>query len=160
RVLDAGRAEEGAQAYAEAIAIGEKLVSESPTVHYFRSRLGTTYKLLADVLRNTGKLPEAEKRYRQSITVFEKLVDDIPNMNFGGSLDDAYSGLSALLRITGRLEEESRLFQTRIADLSKAIDRNAQTDTDRKLGYLLRLAQCYRHLADLFVLQGKAAESA
>jgi tetratricopeptide (TPR) repeat protein len=169
KVRDAGRAEEAAQAVTEAIAIGETLVSESPTVHYFRSRLGSTYIQLADLLRNTGKLPEAEKRYRQSITVFEKLVDDIPNMNFDGSLDDAYSGFASLLRSTGRLEDEARLFQARIADLSKAIERNAQSgpghrqlpaDTDRKLGYLLRRAQCYRHLADVLLLQGKPAESA
>jgi eukaryotic-like serine/threonine-protein kinase len=168
-VLDASRAEQAEQAYIEAVAIGEKLATESPKVHYYRSRLGNTYKLLAHLLRKTGKLPEAEKRYRQSITVFEQLIDDFPNMDFGWNLDDAYSGIGSLLRSAGRLEEEKRLFQEKLAELSKAIERNAQpesgqrrplADTDRNLDYCLRLAECYRHLAEVLLLQGNPAASA
>lgn len=168
-VLEASRAEQAEDAYAEAIAIEETLAKETPTVHFYRSRLGLTYRQLANLLSRTGKLPEAEKRYCQSITVFEKLVDDFPNMDFGGNLDDAYSGFGSLLRSTGRLEEETRLFQERIAELSEAIERNAQTepgqrqplaDPDRNLGYRLRRAQCYRHLAEILLLQGNSTASA
>jgi tetratricopeptide (TPR) repeat protein len=154
-VLEANHPDQAEEAYAEAVTIGESLAKETPTIHFYRHRLGGTYIRLANLLSRTGKLPEAEKRYRQCITVFEELAHDFPQISVAQNLDDAYSSFGLFLRSRGRHEEALKMFQERINDLSRAIERNAQTEPrQRQL-----LADTYRSLGVLLQDGGKPVEA-
>jgi tetratricopeptide (TPR) repeat protein len=154
-VLEASQPEQAEEAYAEAIAIEETLAKETPTIHFYRHRLGLTYWQFANFLSRTGKLPEAEKRYRQCITVYEKLAHDFPQISVAGSLDDAYSRFGVFLRSRGRHEEALKMYQVRINDLSKAIERNAPTEPRHRE----QLADTYRSLGVMLQGGGKPVEA-
>jgi tetratricopeptide (TPR) repeat protein len=107
---------EAEQAYRQAFAIGEKLVAESPAVHYFRSRLATVATGLAKVLAATGRVAEAEAAYRRSIDLLKGVVAEFPDVTsmpewlFRHRLE-----LASLLNANGRVDDAKALYREALA---------------------------------------------
>jgi hypothetical protein len=68
-------------AFAEALALGESLVRESPKVPNYRGRLAISYRYLGEVAKEKGQFPEAEKAYRQAQDILVKLAAEFPTFS-------------------------------------------------------------------------------
>jgi len=107
-----------------AMEVGEKLSAESPTVHYFRSKLTLVYSNLAWIFHTTGRRRDAEDMVRRCIAHREKLIVDFPEViqpdNF---LTHDFYMLGSILNSDGRYEEAIHAWRS--ATESQTTDFNA-----------------------------------
>jgi serine/threonine protein kinase len=116
RLKSAGRPEEVAQAYREALALFRQLADDFPTVAKYRLDLAICLMNWGTVLQ-AGKRPaDAEPPFRDALRVTKSLAEDYPAMvEYRTILATVQSNLGNLLVLTNRLQEAEACYNDAIA---------------------------------------------
>jgi tetratricopeptide (TPR) repeat protein/tRNA A-37 threonylcarbamoyl transferase component Bud32 len=106
--------------------MGDALVVQVPTAHYYQSRLALVVALRADALRMIGKWAEAESEYKRSIRIYTRMFKDFPNVDESKEqVLYSHMGLVHLFTAAGRLDEARDTFKA----LASKEPRNARQKT-------------------------------
>jgi tetratricopeptide (TPR) repeat protein len=106
----AGRGQQAAKSYRQALALHGELVAEHPGVPGYRGNLAGTHQALAAVLADRPR--EAEKAIREATRLYEELdAERRDKMGYRGQLIGSYIALGAFLAGVGRSQEAERTLQ-------------------------------------------------
>src|SRR5262249_790795 len=112
RQVAAGRPQEAEKAYRQALAIGDKYLTEFPTESIVKGSMLSIYTRLGWLLRNQGRLPEAEAAHRKALDLAEQWVRDVPGVQeHRDQLARAHVYLAGFLRANGRPQEANVLYR-------------------------------------------------
>jgi tetratricopeptide (TPR) repeat protein len=112
RLTGAGRLEEAAQAYREAIGPFEHLNGTFPEVQVYWHYLADTHRILGLVLAASKRLPEAEQAYRRAVELHEKSVARFPDLRVNETDRAAsYFDLARFLMGAGQAKEAEDLYR-------------------------------------------------
>jgi eukaryotic-like serine/threonine-protein kinase len=106
----AGRGEQAAKSYRQALALHGDLVAEHPDVPDYRDNLAAIHQALAQVLADRPR--EAEKAIREAIRLYAELVAERRDkIGYRGQLIGGYISLGVFLAGVDRSQEAERAFQ-------------------------------------------------
>src|SRR5262249_11508308 len=131
--------------YLQAIALGERLAGEFPTLTPYRRELAMTYASLASALRQTGRAAEAETSGRRALDLFARLATEDPKSPYYRDCEStARLDLAALLAhrdpdAAQALYQRALDIKIQLADEYPAVPeyRHQQADIHNSLGVLL-----------------------
>jgi serine/threonine protein kinase/tetratricopeptide (TPR) repeat protein len=169
-----GRQQEAKRQFRAAIAIGEKVVSDSPGNETYLLWLAYWHRELVPLLSDTGQINEAANAYRRAIDLYEKHVARFPNdREYALVLNQTRGQLHVLLgewdkaiaQYTQFIEREPdrweswfdramvyqsrKQFEKALPDFSKAIELNRQRDNPWLLG------DAFHHRAFIYFMKGE-----
>jgi tetratricopeptide (TPR) repeat protein len=108
----------------EARDLAERLEADHPS-DAVRLALAQSYRGIAFVLRDTGKLEEALTTWRKVLAIFQKLADANPAVNdFQYDLAWSHGGVGQMLAKTGKLEEALTAYRKSLGLYQKLADGN------------------------------------
>jgi tetratricopeptide (TPR) repeat protein len=145
---------EAAEAYRQALAIREKLATESPAPEY-RGNLARSLNNLGLLLADLGKRAEAEEAYRQALAIQERVVTESPAApQYREQLAGTLNNLGLLLADLGKRGEAEEAYHEALTILEKlAIDFPAEP------GYRMELAGIHIDLGSVLRNLGRRAEA-
>jgi tetratricopeptide (TPR) repeat protein len=118
----AGRTDEAAQAYRQAVALLEKLAAGPSAGADYRLFLARSHINLALLLEENSRPQEAEQAYRQALALYEKLAAKSPDrLQCGNELALCLRNLGHLLRQTGRPDAAAQACRQAVAAAQQAV---------------------------------------
>jgi tetratricopeptide (TPR) repeat protein len=106
------RSAEAATAYAQAVAIYERLAAENSKARRYREQLAICRDHLAGTLRDAQRYAEAEETFRQALTTHKQLVREFPSMpNYQRAMAITLNNLGILLKNTDRAREAEKVYR-------------------------------------------------
>jgi tetratricopeptide (TPR) repeat protein len=119
-----GKLPEAEAAFRQALALGEKLVTDAPTVPEYRVQLAGCLNDVAALLLDLGKRPEGEAAFRQSLALREKLVADFPSVpDYAVNLGGGYCNQGKLRSLRGESAASLEWYAKAQATLRAVLDK-------------------------------------
>ncbi len=147
---DTGDPEGAREAHQAAIAIGERLVAQNPTVSDYQSGLAIDHHSLGVLLRETGDPEGAREAFQAAIAIGERLVAQNPTVSdYQNSLAASHLNLGVLLRETGDPEGAREAHQAAIAIQERLLAQNPSVSD-----YQSSLAASHLNLGALLSVTG------
>ncbi|HEV8069049.1 MAG TPA: hypothetical protein VGP76_15030, partial [Planctomycetaceae bacterium] len=151
----ASRPADAEREYRQALALFEKLASESPSNETYRNEVGYSRCEVAALASESGRTEEAEKQHRQALAIFEKLAVDFPqNRYYRWQQCDSDWTIAGLMRRLGRLKDADKAYRDAIDVCEKVL-----TEAPDDAGFRERLARSHFELAEVFRAENRLDEA-
>jgi serine/threonine-protein kinase len=142
-------------AFAESLAIGERLAEANPFVSAFRSALAKRHESIGVLLSETGKPADALKSHRAALAIRTKLADANPSVSeFQSDLAISHNDIGILLSDTGKPAEALKSHESALAIQTKLADANPSVSEFQR-----NLAISHHNTGVLLSASGKPADA-
>jgi serine/threonine-protein kinase len=120
-----GDKQDALAAYAESLAIQERLARANPSVTAVQRDLGLSHNIIGSLLRETGKPADAMRSYQAALAIRTKLADANPSVSeFQRDLGQSHNNIAILLSLTGKPGEALKSQQAALAIRTKLAGAN------------------------------------
>jgi tetratricopeptide (TPR) repeat protein len=128
-----------AAAYAQAIAIQEKLCEEFPAERVYRQDLANSYNWMGELRRDSrGSLADAESYYQRALDLQQRLVDEDPGEpDYRRELARSHSNLGLVKMDTDRFDEAGNDFDRAVDLLEHLLRESPKNDVRHELARTL-----------------------
>jgi serine/threonine-protein kinase len=142
-------------AYAESLAIWERLAAANTSINEFQSQLVATHTRIGNLLRDTGKLADAVKSHEAALAIENKLAAANPSINEHQSrLAASHNNIGNALARTGKPTDAMNSYEAALAIESKLASANPSVNE-----YQSRLAASHNNIGGLLSATGKPADA-
>jgi serine/threonine protein kinase len=141
-----GRSQDGENAYRRAVALGQQLAADFPTLPEYRQELALSHNSLGALLGSTDRLTEAESAFADALAILKQLADQFPDRpEFHRALAGVHNNVGGLLHATGRLTEAEAAHAEALA-----IRRRLVADFPKQPEFLRPLAMSHSNFGWIF----------